>query len=1016
MSAGPAPVAGLETTDFMDNFTAAAENFRVNFKSNSEEELMTNLINDQLNKIYQAQNPDIQFNPQVAAEGYKGPDRDLSTAQKALNPLAPIALLQGLVDGKSLDDAGYDGKKKRFQDLTHDILKLQEQYPDMGLQTWDQLMVQARNESQRLREVLSQVTNNRTWAGVAGNLTGVMKEAITDPYVLMSMMFGTSKIVGPSKSFNAMKAFYTEFLIGATSEAFVQKEVYDWSAELQNPWSLKDAVVTILTVGGFAGVTRAGGSYVVDVIEAGKAAKTLRAQGETVKADTLESYIDLFNGAPAARDVMEQDAQLKAIDDVQRAIDEGKSGPELLAEIERISKETGVDIERLGARESGMPELTEENFKQLLHNREFEYTTVNAKGDIEVDDFLYTKNLLAKNFIEQQVSTYLKNPKLVEKAWKELGVVWSKETGDWVKPPKNIKKYFDDLIADNTTKLKPATKADIEKLRLKTIGNKTESNPELSINVVGDRYDGGLVVTTKSGGKVIDEQILGGEQAYLYKGKEYDDYDNFAAAIAKDNNIDASLIKRTTDEGEVAPEIIVNVVGDRYDGGLVVTTTAAGKKIDEQILDGEQAYTFKGKEYDTYDGYAKAVAEEYGTSPLFVKRSTNDDFGIVPEVGKPVRLQDLTQSEIGRAETKFRQPGIDQNLTANQYHKKAGPNQKELDTLGKELGDEFGDKVLFLSPGLKLLEKVKDKILRKKYDTTGELTDVIRAGFAVKNYEDVLALITRISNKYEVLDEGFIMNGAGYYDHKILIRFNNGQIGEIQLWEPHLLAAKEGRGYVRQNFTKDMKEYISGYDVPLRKDSGHNIYDQQKELFDKNGKITNQKKYDALDKKQGKVYSTASLSANPSWKSALESILPDSNISKGSAGSQSPLSAARRITNPSKRPSGGDTTTAGRPSQDTQSSTSESLNINSTSKPIIPNATDRILLNDPEMARIMEEEFIAAKQIIDEAGDEFEIPFTVLDDLGNETTVIESVKKVFNDIENDEKALNSLNQCMGRVA
>ena len=213
-----------------------------------------------------------------------------------------------------------------------------------------------------------------------------------------------------------------------------------------------------------------------------------------------------------------------------------------------------------------------------------------------------------------------------------------------------------------------------------------------------------------------------------------------------------------------------------------------------------------------------------------------------------------------------------------------------------------------------------------------------------------------------------------------------------------------------------MKDYISGYDVPLRKDSGHNIYDKQKKLFDEDGNIKNQKKYDELNKKQDKVYSAASLSANPSWKSALESILPDSKISKGEAGSQSPLSAARRITNPSKRPSGGDTTTAGRPSQDTQSSTSDSLNINSTSKPIITGATDRILLNDPQMARIMEEEFIAAKQIIDEAGDEFEVPFTVLDDLGNETTVIQSIKKVFNDIENDENALNSLNKCMGRAA
>ena len=727
MSAGPAPVAGLETTGFMDNFTASAENFRVNFKSNSEEELMTNLINDQLNLIYQAENPDIRFNPKVAAEGYKGPDRDLSTAQQALNPLVPVALLKGLVDGKSLDDAGYKGKKKRFQDLTHDILKLQEQYPDMGLQTWDQLMVQARNESQRLREVLSQVTNNRTWAGVAGNLTGVMKEAITDPYVLAAMMFGTQKITGGTKSFNAMKAFYTEFLIGAGSEVFVQKEVYDWSAELQNPWSLKDAAVTILTVGGFAGVTRAGGSYVVDVFEARKAVKTLRAQGENVKADTLENYIDLYNGAPAARDVLEQDAQLKAIDDMQRAIDDGKSGPELQLEIERIAKET------------------------------------------------------------------------------------------------------------------PA---------------------------------------------------------------------------------------RTSFE-------------------------------------------------------------------------------------TPVRLQELSKPEVIKINYDFREPQTKLNLNVDEYHKRAIPLQSELESIGRTIQNELKEAVGFITPGIKLLENVSSKIGRKKYGGTGDLTDVIRVGFLTKEYNNTDSIVKALSEKVEILEEGLVTTPAGYRDHKLLVRFKSGLIGEVQIWEPHVLAAKEGKAFVKKNFPKYMQKYIEDMDIPARKNSGHTIYDQQKKLI-VNGVIPakNKKKFKALTKRQKDLYDYAKRFSNESWNSRLDMDTPDSKISTGEAGSQAPGSAAAGTKKPDIDPSEGSTTTAGRPSQSTKSDTSSKLNI----KDIIPVATDRILLNDPQMARIMEEEFIAAKQIIDEAGDEFEIPFTVLDDLGNETTVIQSVKKVFNDIENDEKALDSLNQCMGRVA
>ena len=73
---GPAPdVAGLETT-FKDNFTASAANFKYHFKSTSEEEVMTDLINSQLDLIYKAQNPEIK--------DFKSPKRDLTTLEKGL--------------------------------------------------------------------------------------------------------------------------------------------------------------------------------------------------------------------------------------------------------------------------------------------------------------------------------------------------------------------------------------------------------------------------------------------------------------------------------------------------------------------------------------------------------------------------------------------------------------------------------------------------------------------------------------------------------------------------------------------------------------------------------------------------------------------------------------------------------------------------------------------------------------------------------------------------------------------
>lgn len=773
LSAGPAPVAGLETTDFMDNFTAAADNFRVNFKSNSEEELMNNLINDQLNLIYQAQNPDIRFNPKVQQEGF-APKRDLTTVEKGLlfgSPLLRTAVMSNMVDGKSLSDFGYKGKKKRFQDQTHEILKLQEQFPDMGLQTWDQLMVGARNESQRLKEVLAQVSNNRTWGGVAGMLTGVMKEALTDPYVLASMMFGTSKIVGPSKSFNAMKAFYTEFLIGAGSEVFVQKEVYDWSAELQSPWSLKDAAVTILTVGGFAGVTRAGGSYVVDVLEAGKAAKTLRAQGENVKADTLENYIDLFNGAPAARDVLEQDAALKAIDDIQKAIDEGRLGEDLQVEIDRILS----DIE-------GSPEYT-----------------LTSEGKVQV------------------------NRDLIDEEGSNFGYPEVKST-----------------IDDNNSLVKIDTK---------------------------ERH------TTKSGAYTLVRQKL-----------------------------HKKIIDGFLKEGEVAAK------GEKPVAVLMGGGSAAGKGT---LLSRLQA---------------GGVIPEKGfvhIDPDLVKTGTKTIPGI-PAYQKITKAGDHRAANLAHRES---------SEIANNLQQRAMEDGRHL-VLDKTLWDPKKAK--------KIIKDLKD------------------AGYDVKLFgvtaDPSEALVRNLSRFFET--RRMVVPGALLKRHK--------------------------------GFNKNFKSYAKMVSEGQLYDTTGAVPKLIAEV--KNGKIK------VIDKEE---YNKLTARGKLDEKATTHKQLAESQGIQSRFGTRQTSDAADDTGGVQTSERSTDTETSG-PGQK-----ANTTKIDTGTRPV---------LDDPQLTRIMDEEFIEAQRIIDEAGDEFEIPFTVLDDLGNETTVIQSVKKVFNDIENDQKSLDSLNKCMGRAA
>ena len=838
--AGSEPsVAGSET-GFMDNFTASAENFAFHFKSTSEADTMTDLINSQLDLIYAHKNPDFRFNPKHKdglniKRDLTGKEKVIMAGTKALLPLMGASVAS---PGTNIFDYGYEGKKKRFQDMTHEILAIQAQDPNTKIKTWDQIMDDARGESQRLKEILSQVSNTRTWAGVAGNLTGVMKEALTDPFVLASMGLGWRKITGGTKSLNAAKAFLTEFAIGAGSETLIQPYVMDWSAKLETPWSLKDAAVTILTVGGFAGVTRAAGSYVVDVAEAAKASKILRSQGETVKADTLDNFIDLFNGAPAARDVLDQDIQLKAMDEIQLAIDSGKSGPELQLEVERIAKETGLDLD--------VPVLSKEIEEELILNAKSgqgnKLGVSNGKGAM--------------------------NEGLLKVLNERLG-------------PDAVERYVREVFEVAKTNLKNSSKSDKDKARLT---------------------------------QALEEQLVR-------------DLEDVRTRVTK---VDA--------KPEVKPD-------------------------------------------------------------------------------KVIKLQELTRTEVERVNTEFRAPGQKLNLDVDQYHAAAIPFQEELEAVGRAIQDELKELVGFMSPGIKQLENVREKMGRKAYSGTHELTDVIRLGFLAKDYGSTETIINRLSQKFEILDEGLVTTPAGYRDHKFLVRFKNGMIGEIQMWEPHILAVKSGQEFVDEFFPKYMAKYVSNIDIPNRANSGHAIYDKSKKLW-KNGKLSkaNKIKFDKLTERQVKLYSLARRASNISWNSALETNTPLSKISAPEAGSQAPGSAARGTTQADLDPSASSTTTAGLPSQSTKLDTSSQLNINSTSKPIIPGDTERILLNDPQLAKMIDEEFIEAQRIIDEFGDELEVPFTLIDDLGNEVTVVQSVKKVFNDLDEEKTQLDLLNKCMGRAA
>lgn len=124
-------------------------------------------------------------------------------------------------------------------------------------------------------------------------------------------------------------------------------------------------------------------------------------------------------------------------------------------------------------------------------------------------------------------------------------------------------------------------------------------------------------------------------------------------------------------------------------------------------------------------------------------------------------------------------------------------NQEKLaevcDAVAKELG------IKFKNPGPKTRERLEQKVSRGKQPS--QINDAVRGGFDVPSPEEGDAIIHELAKHFEVADEGWQKVPGGYFDRKTIIRFPNGQVGEIQMWPPGMLEAK-GKGGGHKLYTE----------------------------------------------------------------------------------------------------------------------------------------------------------------------------------------------------------------------
>ncbi|MFG1383250.1 hypothetical protein [Xanthobacter versatilis] len=127
--------------------------------------------------------------------------------------------------------------------------------------------------------------------------------------------------------------------------------------------------------------------------------------------------------------------------------------------------------------------------------------------------------------------------------------------------------------------------------------------------------------------------------------------------------------------------------------------------------------------------------------------------------------------------------------TLDELYRAAPKHQADLVAAGKEIAGELG--LTFKDPGLKKRATTEEKVVRKRYASVARLTDVVRAGAVVDTPEQADALARGLAARFEVFDEGWKATEVGYVDRKLLVRFDDGTMGEVQIWERNMLRAKD---------------------------------------------------------------------------------------------------------------------------------------------------------------------------------------------------------------------------------
>lgn len=248
-----------------------------------------------------------------------------------------------------------------------------------------------------------------------------------------------------------------------------------------------------------------------------------------------------------------------------------------------------------------------------------------------------------------------------------------------------------------------------------------------------------------------------------------------------------AALSRAIEQGEVAGS---SVRGDRIADELATEDTQRSfdpRPDQSRVIPDEQ--TVSMFDDPTGDG---AVRQSDGIEYELRDQVEAEATGLTqPSVGQPVALRDLPRQQAKLVQDQFLFDAPARSL--DDIYTTAQRNADNLNQVARTIGRRKG--VTFKSTPIKSRATAAEKMARKNYRDPREITDIVRGGFIVETPSQADAVIATLGGRYSVLDEGWKVTPEGYFDRKVLVKFEDGTVGEVQIWHPDMLAAKDRRGH-----------------------------------------------------------------------------------------------------------------------------------------------------------------------------------------------------------------------------